>query len=96
MGKQAHAPVKYLHSNKASFYVSYVLWRSYDCHNVEVNLATPSFVLWRLYDCHNVEVNLATPSFVLWRLYDCHNVEVNLESGHTQFCFVEIIRLSQC
>ena len=35
--------VKYFCSIKASFYVSQISRRSYDCHNVELNLATHSF-----------------------------------------------------
>ena len=33
-------PVKYFHSHKTSFCVSEILWRSLDCHNIEVNQAT--------------------------------------------------------
>ena len=35
--------VKYSCSNKDSFYVSRISWRSYSCHKAEVNVATASF-----------------------------------------------------
>ena len=35
--------VRYFCINKASFYVSWISWRSLDCHKIEVNLVTPVF-----------------------------------------------------
>ena len=36
-------PVKFFHSNKASFCVSLILWRSSESHKVEENLSILSF-----------------------------------------------------
>ena len=42
-GKQGHAPCEILRLAKPHFCVSRISWRLYDCHRVEVNLATLIF-----------------------------------------------------
>ena len=41
--KQGHVPCKILSLRQSPFCVGRISWRSYDCHKVQVNLATLSF-----------------------------------------------------
>ena len=43
-GKQGHAPVEYFCSNKATFVSIKSHADCYDCHKVDLNLATLTFV----------------------------------------------------
>ena len=43
-GKQGHAVYNVLSLQQSLFCVCHISWRSYDCHRVEVSMATISFV----------------------------------------------------